>query len=117
MKLEKHELRYLASILKYDLRITEMKKQKFKLINKLCKKVDIEINKIRFYGVRNCNTHEIIFELSTTTPYTCDDIINFMILTGLDIHKAKKIISGLCYAGISNLTDVYTMIKFGYCSF
>ena len=55
-----------------------------------------------------------IFKISTTTPYTTDEIVEFMSLTGLKIDETKKLMANFCYCGISNLRDVITLVKMGY---
>ena len=55
-----------------------------------------------------------IFKIATTTPYPVDDILDFMMLTGLKIDDTEKVMANFCHCGISNLTDVNTLVKMGY---
>ncbi len=58
-----------------------------------------------------------IFIISTTTPYTVNDIMEFMYLTGCKIDETEKIMANFCKCGVSNLKDVHTIIKLGYYCF
>lgn len=64
----------------------------------------------------NTSSHreEIIFKLSSTTPYTSDDIIEFMKLTDLSIDDTEKIIIDFNKIGGTNLNDVIKIIQMGH---
>lgn len=55
-----------------------------------------------------------IFKIAKTTPYTERDILDFMCLTGFKIEDTEIIMAKFCHNGISNLTDVNTLVKMGY---
>lgn len=55
-----------------------------------------------------------VFEITKTTPYAESEILNFMCLTGLNIEDTEIIMAKFCKYGISNLTDVNTLVKMGY---
>ena len=58
--------------------------------------------------------NERIFILSATTIYTAEDIQTFMFFTGLKIKDTEKVMANFMCCGISNLTDVITLVKMGY---
>ena len=57
----------------------------------------------------------IIFKISVTTPYSVDEIVEFMYLTGLKIKDTEKVMANLMYCGVTNLRDVSKLI--GYANF
>lgn len=59
------------------------------------------------------DTTDMIFNMSVMTPYTEQEIIEFMMLTGLDIMKTQNIINRFFTCGISNLTDINILAKLG----
>lgn len=63
------------------------------------------------------NIDELFFEIAKTTPYTFEDCTKFVILTGIDIDKVKDTLQSLSSYGVSNLNDVFIMIRLGYCNF
>ena len=56
--------------------------------------------------------HEI-FYISTVTPFTKDQIETFILLTGISVWDTRKILVQYSEAGISNLRDVFVLIKLG----
>ena len=63
---------------------------------------------------KRMSINERIFILSATTIYTAEDIQTFMFFTGLKIKDTEKVMANFMSCGISNLTDVITLVKMGY---
>ena len=55
-----------------------------------------------------------VFKISTLTPYTVEDINDFLALTGIGIKETEKILLTFSQHGISNLKDVNTLCKMDY---
>ena len=55
-----------------------------------------------------------VFRLSTLTPYTEDDIIDFWLLTNIGWVETEKILLRFNECGISNLKDVNTLCKMDF---
>lgn len=58
-----------------------------------------------------------IVELSITTPYTEEEIKDFITLSGLNKENTKKVISQLAFLGIPNLSHVHQLLKAGFIDF
>ena len=114
MELNKDELDLIYHILKQERLSTPTYEKRFGNISGFFKKISKALQEIDKNVQKD---HEIIFKLSVTTPYKSDDIIQFIMLTGLDINEAEKIITSLCNCGISNLVDINNIIKLGYTNF
>ena len=59
----------------------------------------------------------IIFKISVATPYTEDEIVEFMCLTGLKIKDTEKVMANLNHCGVTNLADILKLVKMGYTNF
>ena len=57
---------------------------------------------------------ELINKLAATTPYPVNDILDFMMLTGVKHCDIEKIITCFSRIGVSNLVDVNTLAKMDY---
>jgi len=52
-----------------------------------------------------------IFRISTLTPYTVEEITDFIYLTGIKMDKAARILLIFDNCGIPNLNNVNTLAK------
>ena len=55
-----------------------------------------------------------VFRISILTPYTVEDINDFLALTGIGLEETEKILLRLNEHAISNLKDVNTLCKMGF---
>ena len=55
-----------------------------------------------------------IFKISKLTPYTVEEITDFIFLTGIKIDKTERILLRFNEHAISNLKDVNTLCKMGF---
>lgn len=105
------EINQLYRIVSEETRRREVHTKEFAIANKLKQSLGHIIERIESY---DAGDHEIIYWLSNETTFTCDDIINFMMLTGFNGVKAKRIIKSIYAAGITSLNNVNILAKLGY---
>jgi hypothetical protein len=55
-----------------------------------------------------------VFNVASETPYNINDIIDFMALTGIKLKETEVLLKRFNEAGIVNIKDVNTIVKFGY---
>ena len=55
-----------------------------------------------------------LHKIAITTHYPVNEIHDFMLLTGLNIDDTEKIMANFSNCGISNITNVNTLVKLGF---
>lgn len=63
---------------------------------------------------KECSDIDRLYRLSINTPYPVDDIIEFMMLTGIKADRIEETVQRFAKCGVSNLTDVNTLVKMGH---
>ena len=63
---------------------------------------------------KGCSDISELYRLSVKTPYPINDIIEFMMLSGIKHNRITETIEGFAKCGVSNLIDVNTLVKMGH---
>ena len=58
-----------------------------------------------------------VFKISVVTPYSENEILEFIALTGLSVERTETLLKRFSDNGISNLKEVNVLAKMGHLRF